>query len=101
MSPRGPEPAANAADDDLASGDTTIATTPALAQFLPSACDFGPKRAGHRPRDGDEKASKEGMHLDLETDDIEAEVRRLEALGAKRWDHHAERGFEFWVLRDP
>lgn len=24
------------------------------------------------------------MHLDIETDDIEAEVRRLEALGAKR-----------------
>ena len=49
----------------------------------------------------DEKTSKERMHLDLEADDIEAEVRRLEALGATRWDHQAERGFEFWVLRDP
>ena len=49
----------------------------------------------------DEKTSKERMHLDLETDDIEAEVRRLEALGATRSDHQAERGFEFWVLRDP
>jgi Sigma-70 region 2 len=27
--------------------------------------------------------------------------RRLEALGATRWDHQAERGFEFWVLRGP
>jgi hypothetical protein len=27
------------------------------------------------------------MHLDLETDDVEAEVKRLEALGATRWDH--------------
>jgi hypothetical protein len=41
------------------------------------------------------------MHLDLETDNVEAEVRRLEALGATRWDHQAERGFDFWVLRDP
>jgi len=50
---------------------------------------------------GDQKATKERMHLDLETDDVEAEVRRLEALGATRWDHQAERGVYFWVLRDP
>jgi hypothetical protein len=43
----------------------------------------------------------EWMHLDLETDDVEAEVRRLEALGATRYDHQQERGFDFWVLRDP
>jgi predicted enzyme related to lactoylglutathione lyase len=49
----------------------------------------------------DKKMSKERMHLDLETDDVEAEVRRLEALGATRWDHQQERGFDFWVLRDP
>jgi predicted enzyme related to lactoylglutathione lyase len=49
----------------------------------------------------DEKTSKERMHLDLETDDVEAEVIRLEALGATRWDHQVERGFDFWVLRDP
>lgn len=49
----------------------------------------------------DEKASKERMHLDLETDDIEAEVARLEALGATRWDHQQERGYDYWVLRDP
>jgi catechol 2,3-dioxygenase-like lactoylglutathione lyase family enzyme len=36
---------------------------------------------------GDVKFSKERMHLDLETDDVEAEVKRLEALGATRWDH--------------
>ena len=41
------------------------------------------------------------MHLDLETDDVEAEVGRLEALGATRWDHQTERGFDFWVLHDP
>jgi Glyoxalase-like domain len=48
----------------------------------------------------DAKAAKERMHLDLETDDVEAEVTRLEALGATRWDHQLERGYEFWVMRD-
>ena len=49
----------------------------------------------------DKKVSKERMHLDLEADDIESEVKRLEALGARRWDHQQERGFDFWVMRDP
>ena len=52
-------------------------------------------------RTDDEKASKERMHLDLETDDVAAEVKRLEALGATRWDHQPERGFDFWVMQDP
>jgi predicted enzyme related to lactoylglutathione lyase len=52
-------------------------------------------------RTDEEKVSKERMHLDLETDDVEAEVRRLEALGATRWDHQQERGYDFWVMRDP
>jgi predicted enzyme related to lactoylglutathione lyase len=52
-------------------------------------------------RTDDPKVSKERMHLDFETDDVEAEVKRLEALGAVRWDHQTERGFDFWVMRDP
>lgn len=52
-------------------------------------------------RTDDAKTSKNRMHLDLETDDVEAEVRRLEVLGASRWDHQTERGFDFWVMRDP
>jgi predicted enzyme related to lactoylglutathione lyase len=52
-------------------------------------------------RTNDEKVSKERMHLDLETDDVDTEVQRLEALGAVRWDHKQERGFDFWVMRDP
>jgi hypothetical protein len=52
-------------------------------------------------RTDDTKVSKERMHLDLETDDVEAEVKRLEALGAARWDHQTERGYDFWVMRDP
>jgi predicted enzyme related to lactoylglutathione lyase len=50
---------------------------------------------------GDPKSRKERMHLDLETDDVEAEVQRLEALGATRWSHEQERGHDFWVMRDP
>lgn len=49
----------------------------------------------------DSKASKERTHLDIETDNVEAEVRRLEALGATRWDHQQARGYDFWVMRDP
>jgi predicted enzyme related to lactoylglutathione lyase len=52
-------------------------------------------------RTDDPKQHKERMHLDLESDDVEAEVRRLEALGATRYDHQTERGYDFWVLRDP
>lgn len=37
------------------------------------------------------------VHLDIETDDVEAEVRRLEALGARRV--RAVRGF--WVMEAP
>jgi predicted enzyme related to lactoylglutathione lyase len=36
-------------------------------------------------------------HVDIETDDIPAEVARLEALGAKR---HADMG-RFWQMTDP
>lgn len=49
----------------------------------------------------DSKAGKERMHLDIETDDVEAEVVRLETLGATRWDHQQERGYDFWVMQDP
>jgi len=41
------------------------------------------------------------MHLDLETDDVEAEVKRLESLGAARWDHQQKRGYDFLVMCDP
>lgn len=37
------------------------------------------------------------VHLDIETDDIEAEVRRLEALGAKK----VEKGPRWWVMEAP
>ena len=37
------------------------------------------------------------VHLDIETDDIEAEVRRLEKLGAKR----LEKIHSWWVMQAP
>jgi Glyoxalase-like domain len=37
------------------------------------------------------------VHLDIETDDVEAEVRRLEKLGAKR----VEKVRSWWVLQAP
>jgi predicted enzyme related to lactoylglutathione lyase len=52
-------------------------------------------------RTSDKKVAKNRMHLDIETDDVEAEAQRLEALGATRYDHQQERGHDFWVLRDP
>ena len=37
------------------------------------------------------------VHLDIEADDIEAEVRRLEALGARRVEHVQN----WWVMEAP
>lgn len=37
------------------------------------------------------------IHLDFETDDVEAEVRRLEALGAKRKEYMDS----FWIMEAP
>jgi predicted enzyme related to lactoylglutathione lyase len=37
------------------------------------------------------------VHLDIETNDIEAEVRRLEGLGAKR----VNKGLRWWVMEAP
>ncbi len=43
------------------------------------------------------KTAKSRMHLDLLTDDLEAEVARLEALGARRQTFVEE----WWVMQDP
>ena len=37
------------------------------------------------------------MHVDIHTDDLEAEISRLEALGAKR----EFKAHEWWVMSDP
>jgi len=40
---------------------------------------------------------REGVHIDIETDDVEKEVARLEALGAKR----REKVNVWWVMISP
>jgi predicted enzyme related to lactoylglutathione lyase len=49
------------------------------------------------------KSVKNRMHLDIEVDDVEAEVVRLEALGARRVDGGAlsEHGSSWQVMVDP
>ncbi len=42
-------------------------------------------------------AAETGLHVDIETDDVEAEVRRLERLGARR----KRQVKSWWVLQDP
>lgn len=37
------------------------------------------------------------VHLDIESDDIEAEVQRLESLGARR----IEKGLRWWIMEAP
>ncbi|GII64055.1 hypothetical protein Skr01_41400 [Sphaerisporangium krabiense] len=39
-----------------------------------------------------------GLHLDIHTDDLDAEVARLESLGATRVSHV---NGHWWVMRDP
>jgi catechol 2,3-dioxygenase-like lactoylglutathione lyase family enzyme len=43
------------------------------------------------------KTAKNRMHLDFHTDNVEAEVRRLEALGARR----KAQVEHWWVMEDP
>jgi hypothetical protein len=43
------------------------------------------------------EAGREGVHFDVETDDVDAEVARLEKLGAKR----VQQVKKWWVMEDP
>lgn len=47
------------------------------------------------------KTAKTRIHLDIETDDTDAEADRLEKLGATKHRLEDERGFRFWVMLDP
>ena len=49
----------------------------------------------------EKKTSKTRVHIDIESDDVEAEVSRLVNLGAKKQRLVDERGFRFWVMEDP
>lgn len=47
------------------------------------------------------KASKNRNHVDLQADDRDLEVARLEALGATVDGHHDEWGIQWTVMNDP
>jgi predicted enzyme related to lactoylglutathione lyase len=49
------------------------------------------------------KAAKNRMHLDIETTDVDAEVKRLEGIGARRLEHdvRVEHGSRWVILADP
>lgn len=54
-------------------------------------------------RVGEAKLTKNRMHLDIETSDVDVEVERLEAIGARRIEQHArtEHGSRWVVMADP
>ena len=73
-----------------------LGRTPAFSPDDPDYADFGEPVPGYQfmvQRIGGEAR----VHLDVETDDVEAEVRRLEALGATR----VAAVKSWWVMRDP
>jgi len=45
----------------------------------------------------EQKVAKNRVHLDIETDDVEAEVRRLEALGGLKKTAYSD----YWIMEDP
>ena len=47
------------------------------------------------------KTAKTRIHFDIETDDVAAEVARLEALGARPVEEHAGSKTRWWVMQDP
>jgi len=47
------------------------------------------------------KTAKTRVHLDIGTDDVDAEVARLEVLGACQQRMVVERGLRFCVMEDP
>jgi len=50
----------------------------------------------------DEKVAKNRAHVDIATDDVDAEVQRLVELGAtKLRPFRGDPGCDFWVLQDP
>ena len=71
----------------------TKADTPATGDYVhmqksdPNGLDIEVQKVGHESR----------VHIDIETDDIEAEVARLEKLGAKK----VKKFPRWWVLEAP
>ena len=54
-------------------------------------------------RVGEARLTKNRMHLDIETSDVDSEVERLEGIGARPLERHArtEHGSRWVVMADP
>jgi hypothetical protein len=87
---------AEAYDQEVGFWSNAIGQTPTFDDDNPAYADFGQpvpgvqfmvQRVDDQPR----------VHLDIESDDVEAEVRRLEALGAQR----VAQVKSWWIMRDP
>ncbi|MDP4501702.1 VOC family protein [Nonomuraea turcica] len=90
----------NEADHAKEVGFWQAATGQTLTQFAPfpeyHGADLGSGEFGLLVQRLEEGPSR--VHLDIHTDDVEAEVARLERLGAKRVQFVHDR---WWVMQDP
>jgi predicted enzyme related to lactoylglutathione lyase len=75
----------------------------AAGSFVLLTSEDGPVRQLLLQRVAEPKAGKNRMHLDIEIADVDGEVRRLEALGARRLepDDRTEHGSRWVVMADP
>jgi hypothetical protein len=89
---------AGAFDTEVAFWSAVVGRPPHFDESDPDYAEFGEVTPGWQfmvqRLGGDDPAR---LHLDIETDDVEAEVRRLEALGAER----VEQVKTWWIMRDP
>ena len=75
----------------------------AVGNYVLLTSESGPVRQLLLQRVGDLKTTKNRMHIDIEIADVDGEVRRLEALGARRLeaDPRHEHGSRWVVMGDP
>jgi catechol 2,3-dioxygenase-like lactoylglutathione lyase family enzyme len=89
---------ASAFDASVSFWSGALGHRPHVDEDDPEYAEFGEVNPGWQfmvqRLEGDEPAR---VHLDIETDDVDAEVRRLEALGAAR----IARVKRWWIMRDP
>ena len=82
--------------DEIAFWSGALGSPPVIDDADPDYAELG--RAGHGVQFMVQRIGGPArFHLDIETDDIDAEVARLEALGARRVVHVQT----WWVMRDP
>lgn len=87
---------ADAFDDEVAFWCAALGRTATYDAENPDYADLGEATPGTQVMVQRVDAPPR-VHLDIETDDVEAEVRRLEALGAGR----VQQVKSWWVMRDP